>query len=132
MNRFTWTLLYLFVFLTGAAGIIYQVVWQQYLARILGSEHAATAIVLLFHGGLATGYFISGALGRYVRNSFATTRFLEGIIALGSFSAALRRRGHLTARWSFAPPWILIMEGSVTAAVPSVCRRSAWEEQSRC
>ncbi len=30
--------LYLLVFLTGAAGLIYQVVWQQYLARILGSE----------------------------------------------------------------------------------------------
>lgn len=128
MKRLTWLLLYLLVFLTGSAGLIYQVVWQQYLARILGSEHAATAIVLaVFLGGLATGYLISGALSRYVRNSFATYAVLEGIIGLWAlvFPWLFGGVDSLTARWSFAPPWILIMEGSVTAAVliglPTIC-----------
>src|SRR6478735_10323555 len=128
MKRFTWLLLFLLVFLTGAAGLIYQVVWQQYLARILGSEHAATAIVLaIFLGGLATGYFISGALSRYVRNSFATYAVLEGIIGLWAllFPWLFGAVDGLTARWSFAPPWMLIVEGSITAAVliglPTIC-----------
>jgi spermidine synthase len=128
MNRFTWSLLYLFVFLTGAAGLIYQVVWQQYLARILGSEHAATAIVLaIFLGGLATGYLMSGALSRYVRNCFGTYAVLEGIIGAWAlaFPWLFRWVDNLTARWSFAPPWILLAEGSITAAaliaMPTIC-----------
>jgi spermidine synthase len=128
MNRFTQWLLYLFVFLTGAAGLVYQVVWQQYLARILGSEHAATAIVLaIFLGGLATGYLISGTLSRYVRNSFATYAILEGIIGVWAllFPWLFSCLDSLTARWSFAPPWILIVEGSITAAaligLPTIC-----------
>src|SRR6476620_12421152 len=117
MKRSVAILLYSLVFLTGAAGLIYQVVWQQYLARILGSEHAATAIVLaVFLGGLATGYFISGALSRYVRNSFAAYAVLEGIIGLWAlvFPWLFAGIDSVTARWSFAPPWILMLEGSVT------------------
>ncbi len=38
--------IYLFIFLTGAAGLIYQVTWQKYLSRLLGSDSMATAIIL--------------------------------------------------------------------------------------
>lgn len=128
MNRFTWLLLYVFVFLTGAAGLVYQVVWQQYLARILGSEHAATAVVLaIFLGGLATGYLISGALSSRVRNSFATYAVLEAVIggwAL-AFPWLFSVVDTLTTRWSFAPPGLLIAQGSITAGaligVPTIC-----------
>src|SRR5262245_39205954 len=51
--------------LTGAAALVYEVVWQKYLAILLGSHGEATAAVLaLFLGGLAAGYAIFGRLTR--------------------------------------------------------------------
>ena len=48
------------VFLSGAAGLIYQVVWHRYLAILLGAQARATVTVLaLFLGGLAVGYYLS-------------------------------------------------------------------------
>lgn len=120
--------LYLLVFLTGAAGLVYQVVWQQYLARILGSEHAATAIVLaVFLGGLAAGYLISGALSRWVKNSFAAYAVLEGVIGVWAliFPWLFWAVDSMTARWSFSPPFFMILQGTLTAAVliglPTMC-----------
>ena len=44
--------------LTGFSGLVYEVTWQRYLATLLGSHSEATAAVLgLFLGGLAVGYF---------------------------------------------------------------------------
>ncbi len=52
-------------FLTGLAGLVYQVTWERYLAVLLGSHGEATASVLgLFLGGLALGYALFGALSR--------------------------------------------------------------------
>lgn len=125
MNR---VLLYLLIFLTGAAGLVYQVVWQQYLARILGSEHAATAIVLaIFLGGLAVGYLISGNLSRRVASPLTTYGLLEAIIGAWAlaFPLLFRAVDTLTARWSFAPPWALGFQGSLTAfaliGLPTLC-----------
>ncbi|MBU0994035.1 MAG: hypothetical protein KJ737_16190 [Proteobacteria bacterium] len=39
-------ILYGFVFATGATGLIYQVTWQKYLSRLLGSDSIAIAITL--------------------------------------------------------------------------------------
>ncbi len=39
--------IYIFIFLTGAAGLIYEVTWQKYLSRLLGSDSAATANVIV-------------------------------------------------------------------------------------
>ena len=39
-------MLYVMVFATGAAGLIFQVTWQKYLSRLLGSDSMATAIIL--------------------------------------------------------------------------------------
>ncbi len=121
-------LLYALVFLTGAAGLVYQVVWQQYLARILGNEHAATAIVLaVFLGGLAVGYLISGALSRRVANPLATYALLEAIIGLWAlaFPLLFRALDAATAGWSFAPPLGLGFQGGLVAllllAPPTIC-----------
>ena len=88
------------MFLTGAAGLIYQVVWQQYLARILGSEHAATAIVLaIFLGGLATGY-LDQRRAQPLRPEFVRDlAILEGIIGVW----ALLFRGSSVV-WIISPP----------------------------
>lgn len=63
-------LLYGLVFVSGAAGLVYQVVWHRYLALLLGAEARATATVLaVFLGGLALGYFAFGRWSRGRRNS---------------------------------------------------------------
>ncbi len=128
MKRSIAFLLYLLVFLTGAAGLIYQVVWQQYLSRILGSEHAATAIVLaVFLGGLATGYLVSGGLSRWMPNALACYAVLEAIIGVWAlaFPWLFRLVDSLTNAWSFTSPYLLIGQGSLTAALllgpPTIC-----------
>jgi len=51
--------------LTGFSGLVYEVAWQKYLAVLLGSHSEATAAVLgIFLGGLAYGYFLFGKLSR--------------------------------------------------------------------
>src|SRR5262245_18661252 len=50
---------------TGFSGLVYEVVWQKYLATLLGSHSEATAAVLaLFLGGLSVGYALFGAVTR--------------------------------------------------------------------
>lgn len=51
--------------LTGFSGLVYQVVWQKYLAVLLGSHSEATAAVLgIFLGGLSYGYLLFGRVCR--------------------------------------------------------------------
>ena len=57
------TLLFLGTFLSGFASLVYQVVWQKYLAIIVGSEAKSTCIVVsIFLVGLAVGYYVFGRL----------------------------------------------------------------------
>jgi spermidine synthase len=50
---------------TGATALVYEVVWQKYLATLLGSHSEATAAVLaIFLGGLSAGYALFGRLTR--------------------------------------------------------------------
>ena len=61
--------------LTGAAGLVYEVTWQRYLATLLGSHAEATSAVLaIFLGGLAVGYALFG---------WATRRLVERAQARG-------------------------------------------------
>jgi predicted membrane-bound spermidine synthase len=47
---------------TGFSGLVYEIVWQRYVAILLGSDSASTAAVLgIFLGGLALGYALFGA-----------------------------------------------------------------------
>ena len=70
-------------FLTGAAGLVYQVIWQRYLARLLGAEATATAVILgVFLGGLALGYFLCGQLSARLRNPLLGYAVLEGAIGV--------------------------------------------------
>lgn len=52
---------------TGFAGLVYEVVWQRYVAILLGSDSESTAAVLgIFLGGLALGYAVFGTWTRRV------------------------------------------------------------------
>ena len=51
--------------LTGMSGLVYEVAWQKALATLLGSQSEATAAVLaIFLGGLAVGYWVFGRVTR--------------------------------------------------------------------
>ena len=50
---------------TGFSGLVYEVVWQKYLATLLGSHSEATASVLgIFLAGLSLGYALFGRVAR--------------------------------------------------------------------
>ena len=60
MSRF---ILFSCVFVSGFAALVFQVVWQKYLAQILGSEaRSVSLVVAIFLLGLATGYWAWGQL----------------------------------------------------------------------
>ena len=53
--------IYLMFFLSGAAALIYQVVWVRSLTLIFGGSHLAVTIVLsIFMAGLAIGGYTIG------------------------------------------------------------------------
>ena len=73
-------------FLSGATGLIYEVVWAKYLSSIIGSTTAATTIVLAtFMGGLALGNHILGKQADRVRNRLKFYGWLE--IGIGIYCA---------------------------------------------
>ncbi|MEW6368379.1 MAG: hypothetical protein AB1714_27435 [Acidobacteriota bacterium] len=120
--------LYVLVFATGAAGLIYQVTWQKYLSRLLGSDCVATAIVLaVFLGGLSTGYYVCGKATVRVKNHFKAYAILEGIIGVWAveFPVIFSIVQRLSAGWSFSPSALMVIEGVLCTicliGVPTVC-----------
>lgn len=83
-----WTLSAIFacLFVSGAAGLIYEVLWARYLALFLGSTGRAHVVVLAtFMGGLALGSHVLGRLADRVRSPLKLYAFLElgiGVCAL--------------------------------------------------
>src|SRR5512141_827528 len=73
-----WPLLLLFV-LSGAAGLVYEVVWARQLVLVFGNTSQATATILTgFFGGLAIG----GAVGGRVADRVARPLRLYGVLEL--------------------------------------------------
>jgi spermidine synthase len=127
-NRLLSIFIYFFILLTGAAGLIYQVTWQKYLSRLLGSDSVATAIILAtFLGGLSLGYYLCGKLTTRVKRHFIAYAFLEGIIGLWClfFPYIFRSADYFTKYWSFSPPIMIIFQGVLCSillmGVPTIC-----------
>jgi len=128
MNRSFLVLVYIFTFLTGAAGLIYEVSWQKYLSRILGSDTIATSIILAtFLGGLSAGYYLCGRLTTKVRNHFKAYALLEGIIGVWGilFPIIFGVVDSATRSWSFSPPLIILVQGlfcsGLLMGIPTIC-----------
>ncbi|MEW6680292.1 MAG: hypothetical protein AB1297_04615, partial [bacterium] len=120
--------IYFFVFLTGATGLVYEVTWQKYLSRLLGSDTAAVAIILaMFLGGLSLGYYLCGKLTTLVKNHFKGYALLEVAIALwcSYFPNIFSRVESFTRNWSFSPPFLIIFQGffcsALLMALPTMC-----------
>jgi spermidine synthase len=81
------TLLYLCFFLSGIAGLIYEVAWSRYLALFVGSTGEAHVIILsTYMGGLALGAYLFGRWVDRVADPLALYLRLE--IAIGILGAA--------------------------------------------
>jgi spermidine synthase len=114
--------------LTGIAGLVYQIAWQRYLGRLLGSDTLATATVLgIFLGGLSLGNLLWGIFSARARNSLTAYGALEAVIGLWAlgFPWAFAGVDALTSSWRFEPQIALVLQGSVCAgiliAVPTIC-----------
>jgi spermidine synthase len=128
LNKFFLVPIYFFAFITGAAGLIYEVAWQKYLSRILGSDSVATAVILAtFLGGLSAGYYLCGKLTTKVKNHFKAYALLEGIIAVWGlfFPVIFGVIDSATRGWTFSPPILVILQGllcsSLLMGVPTIC-----------
>lgn len=81
---------------SGAAGLMFQIVWFHRAALLLGSSVSAIAVVLsAFMAGLALGSWLAATLGRRVRQPMRAYACLECLIAAAGLVAAWLL-GHLT------------------------------------
>ena len=102
-------LLYLLFFLSGAAALVYEVVWARSLALVFGGSHLAVATVLsVFMGGLALGGWL---LGRAADRSRRPLR-LYALLELGIAAAALLFELLLRAYPVVYPPLARLFETS--------------------
>ena len=81
-------------FLSGAAGLIYQVVWTRMLTQIFGNTTYAIATVLsAFMAGLAIGSYLFGKIADRGKNDFLLYGILEAGVGI----------------YGFAVPWLFHM-----------------------
>lgn len=74
-------------FTSGAAGLVYEIVWTRYLALFLGHSASAQVLVLMiFLGGTAAGALAVGALTHLVRRPLLCYAVAE--VAIGIFGIA--------------------------------------------
>ncbi len=77
-------------FISGAAGLIYQVVWVRALADALGSTVVSmTAVFSVFLGGLAVGAWLFGRTNPWGRRALGRYVWMEVAIALTAIGASL-------------------------------------------
>jgi len=73
----------LLFFLSGVAGLIYEVVWAKHLSLFLGNTtHAHTIVLATFMGGLALGYFLFGKIADRTGNPLNLYGWMEILIGL--------------------------------------------------
>lgn len=81
---------FLGTFLSGFASLVYQVVWQRYLAILIGSEAKSSAIVIsIFLVGLALGYYVFGRLMEYNWSRYKSMKFYGYIELITAIYALL-------------------------------------------
>lgn len=80
-------LVMLCLFISGAAGLVYEVAWSRYLALFLGhTSYAVVAVLVAFMGGLALGNLWLGSYADRTRRPLAVYAWLE--IGIGVYALA--------------------------------------------
>ena len=71
------------MFMSGAAGLIYQVLWVKQLSLVVGVEvYAVTAAISAFFAGLALGSLVLGRVADRVARPLGLYALVEGAVAL--------------------------------------------------
>jgi predicted membrane-bound spermidine synthase/tetratricopeptide (TPR) repeat protein len=98
--------LYICLFLSGIAGLIYEVLWARYLSLIFGNTtHAHTLVLASFMGGLAIGSYLLGRIADRVNDKLTFYAWVE--IGIATFCMvtprlfALSKGMYLAAAKSF-------------------------------
>jgi len=109
-------LLLLFVF-SGAAGLIYEVVWLRMLIRAFGvTVYAVTTVLAVFMAGLAAGAIIAGRFSHRIRRPLLVYALLElGIggsawgatVLMGQLPALVRTIHSAAPGMPLAPLWFV-------------------------
>ncbi len=69
--------------LSGAAGLVYEVVWSRQLVLVFGNTTQAVATILTgFFGGMAVGSFVGGRLADRVKSSLRLYGILELVLVV--------------------------------------------------
>src|SRR5438132_12962673 len=76
-------IVYLIFVLSGAAGLIYEVVWSRQLVLVFGNTTQAVSTILTgFFGGLAIGSFVGGRLADRVRAPLRLYGLIELVLVV--------------------------------------------------
>lgn len=76
-------LLYLFCFISGATGLIYEVIWEKYMTLFFGaSAYSQAAVLTTFMAGLGLGSFLVGRYADVARSRLLLYSGLELVIGL--------------------------------------------------
>jgi spermidine synthase len=75
--------IYILFFLSGATGLLYEVVWARMLTQIFGNTtHAIATVLSAFMAGLALGSYVFGRIVDTRRNALLAYGLLEGGVGL--------------------------------------------------
>src|SRR5688572_18804944 len=81
--RVVFALVMVCFFVSGVAGLVYQVAWARYLALFLGhTSYAVVAVLVAFMGGLAIGNALLGVVADRAEKPLALYGWLEIGIAI--------------------------------------------------
>ena len=73
--------------LSGASGLIYEVIWMRMLTYIIGASlYAVTAVIAAFMGGLALGSFLIGKRVDHISNPLRLYAGLELVVAIAALA----------------------------------------------
>lgn len=76
-------ILLLFFFLSGACGLIYEIVWTKLLTLVIGSTtYSITTVLVAFMGGLALGSYLGGRFIDKRGDPLLAYGILEGLIGI--------------------------------------------------
>jgi spermidine synthase len=81
-------ILYTLFFLSGAAGLVYELVWTRQLIFVFGgTTYAITTVLVAFMGGLGLGSYLAGRLSRWIGRPGRAYGVLE--IGIGLYALLL-------------------------------------------
>ena len=116
------------LFVSGATGLVYELVWSNYLQQTLGNSGQAHAIVIAtFMGGLAAGAFVFGRLADRVKRPLLLYGLFELVIgvyaALYPFVHQAMEALFLTLAPAFSEPmrvWPKLIIAGLSLVIPTL------------